>query len=144
MANISTVISSVAYWSTFVQLPVVYQSTVGPVSRDSQTRKEKLQWIFKQWVSGLQWNSAKVLHWRENRERPSITPNALTGVRVAIHHHLTCAPLAETLTFCKTKKRQRIQVCQQKYLKQRPSNLWKKNAKPKHNMYDRLTINGSC
>ena len=88
-ANISTVISSVAYWSTFVQLPVVHRSTVGPVSGDRQTKKEKLQWIFKQWSSGLQWNSAKVLHWRENRERPSITPNALTGVRVAIHHHLT-------------------------------------------------------
>jgi len=29
-----------------------------------------------------------------NRERPSITQNALTGIRAAIHLHLTCAPLS--------------------------------------------------
>ena len=40
----------------------------------------------------------------KTEEGQALTPSALTGIRAAIHRHLTCAPLSRNLTFFQESK----------------------------------------
>ena len=51
-------------------------------------RKENYSGSQNSKCNGLEWNSAK---------GQALTPSALTGIRVAIHRHLTCAPLSRNI-----------------------------------------------
>ena len=73
-------------------------------------------------------SSAKVLRWSENRESPS-PPSALTGIRAAIHRHLTCAPLSRNINIL-----QDSEIMSANKMFEAKAKLFTKenNAKPKH------------
>ena len=73
-------------------------------------------------------SSAKVLRWSENRESPS-PPSALTGIRAAIHRHLTCAPLSRNINIL-----QDSEFMSANKMFEAKAKLFTKenNAKPKH------------
>jgi len=83
--------------------------------------------------NGLEWSSAKVVRWYENREGSRLTPCALTGIRVSIQWSPSnlCSTHPNYKHFAGKRGNSCLDLVPTKCLKGRPSYFWKKTMRNK-------------